>query len=333
MLPRSRPAVAVTVAVVAGVALVALGVLLAPQVSDATNFQVKDPSIGPNGVVVTYPSDYARLSVHVLDLINSVRTAAGVHPVVLSSEPSGQQHVDSMLYFGYFSHWDVQDYKPYMRYSLLNGSAAVFENVGWSHFPTPLFFGTTAAVSGVDNLHYEMMYDDAFDGWGHRTNILDPSHTSVSIGVAYNATDLYLVEDFENNYGNLTASLQASSGVVNITGTLEPNVDPSLVEVYYDPTPKQVNAFMLLTDQNFTGPYNPGTFAGSVFPACTYFCPVSSGPVSMAADVWNETGGLLLSFRVQPFVTAMGPGVFTFYVQNRSGTVLTSLSVFVTAKG
>lgn len=324
---------AVAVAVVAGLVLVAIGLVLAPQVSDATNFQVKDPSIGPKGTVVTYPSDYTKLSTHVLQLINSARMEAGVQPVTLSAEPSGQQHADSMLYFGYFSHWDVQGYKPYMRYSLLNGRGAVFENAGWSHFPTPLFFGTSSAISGVDNLHYEMMYDDAFDGWGHRTTILDPNHNTVSIGVAYNGTDLYLVEDFENDYGNLTASFQTSSGVVNITGVLAPNLEPSVVQVYYDPPLKLVGAFQLMTDSNFTGPYTPGISAGIVFPACSFFCPVSSGPVSVSADVWNQTGGLYVSFSIHDFVAAMGPGIFTFYVENRTGTVLTSLSVFVYAQG
>jgi uncharacterized protein YkwD len=333
MLPRGRPAAAVTLVVIAVVALVALGLVMATQVSDATSFHVKDPSIGPKGALVMFPSDYAKLSAHVLQLINTARAEVGVPPVALSTEPSGQQHADSMLYFGYFSHWDVQGYKPYMRYSLVNGSSAVFENVGWSHFPTQLFFGTSSALSGVDNLHYEMMYDDAFDGWGHRTTILDPNHNAVSIGVAYNTTDLYLVEDFQNSYGNLTASFQASSGIVNITGTLVPDTDPVVVQVYYDPPLKQVSPFQLMTDANYTGPYTPGTDAGTVFPTCSLYCPAKTGPVGVSADVWNQTGGLSISFSIHDFVAAMGPGVFTLYVENRTGTVLTSLSVFVDAQG
>ena len=57
-----------------------------------------------------------------LSNINSERSQFGLQPVTLSNVTSGQQHSDSMLYYGYFSHWDPFGMKPYMRYTLLGGT-------------------------------------------------------------------------------------------------------------------------------------------------------------------------------------------------------------------
>ncbi len=210
--PRGRPGLAATVAVVAVAALVVVGIFLASSATGSGGFVPKDPDIGPTGSTVTYPKDYSQIAAHVLSLINQARTASGLSPVVLSDEPSGQQHADSMLYFGYLSHWDVQGYKPYMRYSLLNGTGAVTENAGWDHSPMAQYPGPSAAEGAIDDLHYGMMYNDAFENWSHRMNILDPAHTAVSVGVAYNSTDLYIVEDFENVYSDLTSHSRLRPG-------------------------------------------------------------------------------------------------------------------------
>jgi uncharacterized protein YkwD len=282
--PGGRPALAFAVIVIAVAVFIAAGLFMASHNTEAGMFRPSNPVIGPSGAVVTYPSDYSQLAAHVLSLINQARAEQGVPPVALSAEPSGQQHADSMLYNGYFSHWDVQGYKPYMRYTLLNGTGAVVENAAWSHSPTPLFPGTAAAEGGLDDLHYRMMYDDAFENWGHRTNILDPTHDAVSIGVAYNATDLYLVEDFENSYSNLTISYSQSSGNVTLQGALDPYVNPDAIQVYYDPQPQALAAFQLMTVSNFTGAYDPGMAAGSVFPPCGIVCPASTGKVEVIAS-------------------------------------------------
>jgi len=329
MVPRGRPALWLLAALILVVALVIASSYMAMGGSGTTTFTPQDPAIGSSGSVVTYPSDYAQLAAHVLSLINQAREANGYSPVVLDPEPSAQQHADSMLYYGYFSHWDPQGYKPYMRYTLMNGTGAVFENIAWSHNPTPLFLGTTSAEAELDDLHYEMMYNDAFENWGHRINILDPTHNEVSIGVAFNSTDLYLVEDFENVYGNLTTSYVASSGEVTMAGALAAGVNPAAVQVYYDPPPTPEGAFQLLTVSNFTGPYTPGEYTGEVFPSCSIYCPAPTGNVSISAVTWSATLNLTIQFDLSPFINLFGPGVYTLYLQNSTGTVFTSHSIFV----
>src|SRR6267143_4336441 len=90
---------------------------------------LQDPAFVGNSSKIDYPPFYAVLANLTLGVINKDRAAAGLSPVVLSSVPSGQQHADSMAFYGYFSHWDDQGYKPYMRYTLLGGTGGVTENV------------------------------------------------------------------------------------------------------------------------------------------------------------------------------------------------------------
>ncbi|HVP23020.1 MAG TPA: CAP domain-containing protein [Conexivisphaerales archaeon] len=318
----------VSIAVLALVALVAVGALVAFQRPPDYGTKVKDPTIGTGGAVVTYPNSYAQLSGYVLDTMNEERAAAGSPPLTLSPAVSAQQHADSMLYFGYFSHWDTQGLKPYMRYSLLNGTSAVFENVAWSHSPTIEFVDISSAESAMEKLNFEMMYDDSIYQWGHRDAILSPFHSRVSIGIAYNGTDLYLVEDFENSYGNLSVSYQDSGSSVTLSGALDPGVSPSSIAVYYDPPPVVLSPFKLMTNLTLAGSYDIGSYVGSVLPRCDQYCSGSPGNVTNA-QVWNSTGPTYIQFSLQDLPGSAAPGVYTLYLQNLTGTIFTSLSVFV----
>ena len=52
----------------------------------------------------------------------------GLTNVTLSAIDSAQLHAENLLDNNYFSHWDLNGYKPYMRYTLAGGSGSVSEN-------------------------------------------------------------------------------------------------------------------------------------------------------------------------------------------------------------
>src|SRR5208337_1125607 len=93
---------------------------------------------------ISYPSNYGVLSAYVLDLVNSDRANYSLSAVALSDGNVAQQHADSMLRYGYFSHNDTQGFKPYLRYTLLGGRGAVEENVAYAYASFPLFTSTSA---------------------------------------------------------------------------------------------------------------------------------------------------------------------------------------------
>ena len=108
-------------------------------------------------VEITYPADYDQLANYSLTIINENRTSSGLSPVTLSPEPSGQQHADSMLTNNYFSHWDTLGEKPYMRYTTLNGTGFVEENVAYEYTSLPTFTSTVQIERAIGSLR---MADD-----------------------------------------------------------------------------------------------------------------------------------------------------------------------------
>lgn len=168
-----------------------------------------------------------------LALINGDRNAYGLSNVSYSNESSAQQHSQSMLTNNYFSHWDIYDMKPYMRYTLLGGRGAVTENVAY------IFDSAGVNVTkSLANMEYNMMYNDLqCCNNGHRDNILDPTHTQVSLGVAYNRTVIYFTEDFIDNYISwfYGTPLMTNSNLVQLKGTVPSGYYLSTIEVSYDP--------------------------------------------------------------------------------------------------
>jgi uncharacterized protein YkwD len=321
------------------------GTLVAPlsgNTSTSTNYNITVSSVHGE-LQYCQPSNIAALQNYTLSLINSDRAAFNLSAVTLSPILSAQQHACSMEQNGYFSHWDTQGYKPYMRYTILNGTGAVEENVAYesatSFFPA---FSTTSQVEqAIKTLEYDMMYNDsACCANGHRENILNPFHNRVSIGVMYNSNNVYFVEDFENYYINLNASaiFNTSNSDVQLTGGTSQSLNPDSVEIFYDPTPQPLNASILNT--LYQRPYDAGTFLGGVIPCSGGLlsnCESFQGGTTVRPSSWSITPtSVSVVFSLSQFISEEGSGVYTVYLtagtfaNNQNNTEqLTSISIFI----
>ncbi len=283
------------------------------------------------------PSDYSVLVNFTLQLINQDRsTAGGLAAVSLDPQLAAQQHAYSMLINGYLSHWDTQGLKPYMRYTIAGGSEYVSENVAFIQAIGN--YRTTASVEdAVKRLEYEMVYNDASHDWGHRDNILDPYHTGVSIGIAYNADSVYLVQDFTSDYLNWTAPITMSgTGIVTLSGTLSgangvTGDSIQMVQVFYDPTPSPLNASQL-SGSPYNGEYGEGTFVAGVVQQ-GFLVPQGA---TVTASQWEASQtSISMTFNLGPVIRSSGPGCYTLYMawQSSSGEqiLLTSDTIFVNA--
>jgi uncharacterized protein YkwD len=308
-----------------------------------TTIPITSSTSGAN-LTIGYPSDYVTLQNYALSQINTDRAKFNVSAVTLSPIMSGQQHAYSMYANGYFSHWDVQGYKPYMRYTLLNGTGAVEENVAYES--TCSFCASFSSVSAVENaihtLEFDMVYNDsACCQNGHLLNIINPYHNRVSIGIMYDSTHVYFVEDFENYYINLTNPVFSPT---NAQVTLKGNdvggssPQPNSVLINYDPTPTPLNASVL--NSQYQRPYDEGTFLGGIVPCPVIGCTTrfdSPNSITESATTWDVTGGSIdIVFSLQQFIARDGSGVYTIYLtqntfaNNPNDTeTLTSFSIFV----
>ncbi len=265
---------------------------------------------------ITYPPQYSQLASFMLDRINLDRANFSLSAVHLSSVTSGQQHADSMMYFGYLSHWDTQGLKPYVRYSLLNGTGAMEENVAYESTSAPTFTTLSDVESSLARLENQMMYaDSSCCNNGHRDNILDPVHNFVSLGIEYNSTRVYLVEDFENSYISLSQPLVASDGSVNFVGTSPINLGRVQVLVYYDQYPQNLTAAQLRSSP-YSGSYGTGEFVGGVVPPCVLSCEKYQNGVTVQADTWDVTNSAIrIDFNLTGFVDTDGKGIYTVYLE------------------
>lgn len=327
-------------------------------------YEPSNPDFTNGSADVSYPLNYTALTNYTLSLINSNRASFSVPPVAQSAEVSGQQHADSMDYHGTVGHWDTQGYKPYMRYTLLGGEGSLDENVAFGYCTDELTNSSYVSIAPcnfatIENAIYDaesaMMFNDSTccDN-GHRENILDPMHTAVSIGIAYNVTAeaVFLVEDFENVYLGFT-TLSLSSNTVTLAGNYSdvdltpwqgnPISSGASFVVFYDPSPQPIDSLPTLsclsegsacaeysqcgssnelnetTQCTYWGAYGPGDHLGAVFGPCPlgYTCSnkLSGGGTAVYASTWRTSGSTFdIQFSVSPFVQRNGTGVYTLYL-------------------
>jgi uncharacterized protein YkwD len=255
------------------------------------------------------PSTYTHeeLIGYALSLINSDRTQHGVSNVSLSSIDSAQQHADNMLTYQFFSHWDMNGYKPYMRYTLAGGQGSVAENVAWYYSSGP--FDLKEAIR---SLEWQMMYNDSKWEWGHRNNTLNPFHNKVSIGIAYDKHNLYFVQDFENDYIEWSTLNVAENGEVAMSGTFQKGaLSAEWINIFHDPLPSNLTSEQL-KEPAYSGSYTPGTFVGVAVPSGY---ELREG-ITITAQTWDKTGRTFqIRFNLSPAFDLHGGGVYTLYLQ------------------
>jgi len=129
-----------------------------------------------------------------LDDINKYRIERNLRSLVLGTAMSPQLYAEELLKEGCIHHISDSGEGPMLRYKN-NGDKMflVAENISGQ-----LGTGWGRPEDQVTEGNYNMMFDDAESNWGHRDNILNPQHASVSLGIAYDSERLVMVQDFES---------------------------------------------------------------------------------------------------------------------------------------
>ena len=278
--------------------------------SNATN-----QTVPTTGVTTSQPSQSSTIALqeYVLSLINTDRNQNGLSNVSLSNETSGQQHAESMLNDNYFSHWDIYGLKPYMRYTLLNGTGAVSENIAYQfdQICSITCSGDINPKTALQEMEYNMMYNDSICcNNGHRDNILNPDHNQVSIGIATDGSRIYLVEDFIDNYINWTNNapeLSIASDEMYLSGKIQKGYAINQVSVSYDPPVENMSSAQL----NSTFSYGYGTQIAGVATDGYYYTTMTT----INADQYSVEGNqFTISFNLRSLIQQNGAGEYTILV-------------------
>ena len=158
-----------------------------PQVSDNVQL-VQNDQIQSNPVQQVVPQsntpDYSleQLRQVALDDINNYRVQNGLRPIPMDNAKASQVWADHLLTLGCITHREGI-VGPNTRYKD-NGDKPqmVYENVSGG-------YGTTwmTPPEAIKQANYDMMFNDADQNNGHKNNILNPNHQSVSLGISYNS--------------------------------------------------------------------------------------------------------------------------------------------------
>ena len=164
--------------------------------------QIADnPVSSDNNQPVTQPVQSASYSLDqlkqvALDDVNNYRTQNGLKPVSLGTATAPQKYSELLLSRGCINHISPDGLNPLGRYKASGDTLfSVGENLSGGYGTS--WMNPTESIKQAD---HEMMFNDADQGNLHKANILDPSHISVSFGIAYNTDKLILVQDFEDPY-------------------------------------------------------------------------------------------------------------------------------------
>lgn len=196
----------------------------------------------------------AELRQFMLGLINADRTQNGVAPMVLGDNAAAQKHADEMRLHGYSGHWGLDGMKPYMRYTLTGGSNYEAENTfGVAHTVDDNIYKQTEIKALLQQAQASLMGSP-----GHRRNILTSTHRKVNLGISYNRSAVWIVQQFEGDYMQFSQlpNINPALGVLQVEGSLNSGHTLSqAIQIWYDPLPAPLTTAQI----NSTYCYDQGT--------------------------------------------------------------------------
>lgn len=196
------------------------------------------------------------LKLKMVERINLDRAKHGLPPVKYDPLASkvGDAHCREMLEWGYVSHWNRKGWKPYLRYAQAGGDDFNTENLSVSKYYSSTPGDHINVREAIFNNHRDMLKERPPND-GHRKNILDPYHTHVGIGLAFDRNRVYMAQEFLNRYVEFKPPFPRRVHLrdqVTVSGkVLSKSYTVQSISVFYEPLPQPMTVEVL----NKTGTY------------------------------------------------------------------------------
>jgi hypothetical protein len=135
----------------------------------------------------------------------------------------------------------MKGYKPYHRYSQAGGNDNISENVAFQYYyeSRP---GFHIDVYEMMSKSYKQMLNERPPDDGHRQNILDPYHTHVGIGLAFDRYNVYMTQEFLDRYVEVDTTFprraKLNDKITLIGKVLNPKHTVSSITIFYESIPK-----------------------------------------------------------------------------------------------
>lgn len=308
----------------------------------------------------SFGQELPALRQQLLYLINEERVRARLAPLSLDTGLAAQQHAESMMVYGYRSHWDINGLTPQMRYTLAGGAGRVSPNI-LGPFPSPDAPGAPSWPEALAEAHAAMMSlpEEA-------ANLLNPWHLEVNIGIACNYVECCVVQQFESDHLQFSAPPALGQGVLSLAGEFPAGLELDAIALWYHSYPRPLSLGRLDATYHYGYGQRPATFirppqdgagryaaeavtyqwSGGIDPytlrpdlARSEFPPLQIKVAHSAvvpwttATVWEQSGP---HFKVSADLTetlqTSGAGVYTVQVWGRQGeerVPFTNYTIFV----
>ena len=283
--------------------------------------------------------DHLRL--YALKLINQDRERFNLSSLELSENNAAQYHAQELLELKSQtpSHITVEGLKPYMAYSKSGGKGFPTQNVAIAGYNSSQITKCINVQCSKINPYEEIARSE----WSminndtkccndeHRQNILDKRHTHVSIGVTYDDYYFSLVQNFENNYLNLSNPVTYDNRHFDMVGYFLSDgqrYEINSIGVYYDENPYKLN----FSNEVSSKSYGLGRLVGLVVKPPQLFTryPKSENYTLVVASIWRQNNK---SFDVRYDVPTilLKSGVYTYiiYVEDSKKNVFPAFSYSV----
>ena len=186
---------------------------------------------------------HLKLKQLLLRLTNEQRSAAGVQLVKMGNNPAAQLHTEAALEGCYSSHWDRWGLKPNHRYTITGGTGYDGENMSGADYCIKAS-DNYSPIASMDQRVKEVV-ESWMDSPGHRRNLLNPAHTELNVGIAYNRYNTVMAQHFASDYvkydqkpaidpqGILTLSATVSGAKLQTGNSVN-------IQIAYDPPPQSL---------------------------------------------------------------------------------------------
>ena len=240
-----KAALALLVATAAALAIIAVTERATPE---------PDPPATPEGGDPPYLRN-AEAKTLMLEAINAARRSQGQSQLKLGTSDAPQLHAEDMLAHCYTSHWDRRGRKPYTRDRSAGGQAAFtteniyssaecgFEDAGNERLPR-----TKETITSAVNALLRSP--------GHRDNMLNPDHQTVSLGIASDTRTFKAVQQFEQHLATPLRPLSLSGDTLSLSLVFTPPAEPGHIFVLlaHDPQDTPLTRGQLDRSSCYEGP-------------------------------------------------------------------------------
>jgi uncharacterized protein YkwD len=246
-----------------------------------------------------------------LNLVNEERAAASVSALKLDDLASrvAKAHAVEMAQNAFLSHWGLNGFKPYHRYSFAGGTEATEENDSQAEHDGPV---NAEDIASDLILMHRSMYEEKPPHDGHRQTMLAPQHTHVGFGIGVEGSHVRLCELYVARYvaiDRYPTTQKPGSSFLLSGQVLDPRYTVQGIDVCYEPLPSPPDLAWL----RVLRPYGLPKDRETLYPKLAdgfHYDDGSKGSIEL------QTGG---TFRVPVLLNRKRSGIYTIVIWIQRG--------------